>query len=702
MISPKVKATIKSLTASVFLSILAGASCTPAGTVTTTPTNFNTDFRLVIPQTSEPYVAVNGDNNEVRWTNDAFDLGFIDGTDQDDAFMMGVADANNLYLYFELEEIDYTTSDTVVVLIAPDPSNAADNRLLLIHPCRDVLAQTGVCDAGLGNNKLGTVAYHVIDPMTTTWDAGTQNPALLNNKVKIETITASPGYVRYGVEIEISRADFNLPATGYFGLYTNIMQSSITSIDVLQYTWPFSNMSGNAGDLLIYDNLTELPADTVWGNATLDDSNGPGVFIVGSDIFTNHGGGSTISTNEQNTFTAIARNADNSATDLAEDVVATFRWANFGLPSRSSFHKIPTDAVAAARGNPPPSQDVQPTTSATYSFDWSVSDEAPADQVDYTAGSHWCLQVELTSTAPVTFYDSMAQRNMNFAETASPFLRTATISAEGIKAPANSRVHEYILEERFYNFDPRLKWESELQGAEKLGNGFYRLKVPMENPLKIDLSVLPPQEALVPFETITVGKEATRIELKPGYIVTLLTEDVKRDAKPLVRALESGAVETRAVEGQASSISSRESGVIGAELEPKTNDDKRQVTRISAAWGTENGPNKEAAFMLSPASTVKVPKDTPTLFLSLAGDETKEKTLRVYATKIQDYHLFANPSLLQEGKNIHVGLAANLPTVVYRGKRNIGRTITIQDKRFNVYAPVGSFSYIVKGKKENR
>ncbi len=697
---------------------LSGASCTPSGTVTTTPTNFNPDYRLVIPSTAEPYVAVNGDNDEARWTNDAFDLGFVDGTDQSDAKMMGVADATNLYLYFELEEVDYSTTDTIVVLIAPDPGDANDNRLLLIQPCKDhgVPPATDVCSAGLGNNKIGTVVYHLVDSGTGNWDAGEQDPALLDGKIRVETITAGPGLVRYGVEVELSRADFNLPSTGYFGLYTNIMQADDMSIGAnTQYTWPYSDLNGNAGGMLIYGDLTNLPADSVWGNATLDNSNGPGVFIVSSDVFTNHSGGSTISTDEENTFTAIARSADNSATGLAEDVVATFRWANFGLPSRSAFHKIPTDAVAAARGNPPPAQDIPPTASATYEFDWSVSDEAAADQADYTDGSHWCVKVELTAAAGVTFYRDSAQRNMNFAETSSPFTRVATISAEGIKPPSGSRVHDYILEERFYNFDPKLKWKSELEGVEKIGEGLYRVQVPVEQAFKMDMSVLPPAEALVPYKTIKLGADGQRIDIEPGMLITLLEDEVKsnttdirrerlvRDAsavRPSGDLVDRGAAVSG---GSVVDVGSVDRVVVVDQPDGNAgNNDIRPRSNINASWGdADGGIVKKSAFTLGRATTLLVPKGAKTLNLRLDGEVKSDRVLRIYATKLESYHLFANPDLKNEGNNIRAGLGANLPTVVYRGKRGTGRTITIDKKRYTVYEPAGSFSYIVKGSKTN-
>jgi hypothetical protein len=368
----------------------------------------------------------------------------------------------------------------------------------------------------------------------------------------------------------------------------------------------------------------------------------------------------------------VARNADNSATDLAEDVVATFRWANFGLPSRSSFHKIPTDAVAAARGNPPPAQDIPPTTSATYTFDWAVADEAPVDQGDYTDGSHWCLQVELTSTTGVTFYDSIAQRNMNFADTASPFERRAVISAEGLKPPRDQRVHEFRLEERFYNAKPELKWKSELKGAEKLGNGFYRVKVPVEQPFNLDMAVLAPDKALVPYEVITLGKEETKLEVRPGTLITLLNDVLPEPVKRM-------ALERRERDKQK----------------------PRKAATVRAAWGDAKGQKGERSFNIGSATTLKVPRKARVLYLSYDSSEgdKQSKRLRYYATPIEKYHLFAHPSLLNEGKNIQPGLAANLPTVVYRGSRNMGRTLTIGKQRFEVYAPVGSFSYIVRGTK---
>lgn len=679
------------------------SACQPIHTVKTKPSNFDPNYRLVIPSSSAALTAIDGRDDDPIW-NDSFHLGFIDGTDVDIASMKGVADNDNVYLYFMIEEADYSFDDTLAIVVSPDPSNPDDNRLLLIHPCPTAAAVTicsnynedfnGVGGADGVRNLTPQVVYHTIVSGTGNWDAGVQNPALLNNAIKISTQNSAVPNIQWRVEVKLSKADFNLPDKGYFGLYTNIMQTSDLSFDVMQYPWPFAVESGAS---LIFNDLTNLPADNYWGNVTLDDSAGSGVFIASSDITTNHGGGNVISTNEVNTFSAIAHNAGNNASDMAEDVTATFRWANFGLPSRSSFHKIPTDAVAAMRGNPPPAKNIPPTGSKTYSFDWSVSDEAPADQADYTDGSHWCLKVTLDSSSGVPFIRQSAQRNMDFAETSSPFTRKAIINARGIKPIPGKNYHDYVVEERFYNYDPKFKWKSKLSGARKIGKDLYRLHVPVEKPLTLGLSVLPPAQALVPYKKVTLGKKPIEIPVRNGQLITVLVDksrsitSMSRQKVPVTNTGRAAVLKEKTTLGTTATLNRVETSVAGEQFRKLPS-----MVNMLASWKG----SKEIVSSFHNGGSFKVPKNARTIVLSAPSDSDSAVSARIYVTDPKYYNLAANPSLkYRRTPNGVVNLGANLPMVVYLGRRNTGKKLKINDKTYNVYQSAGSFAYIIKGKK---
>lgn len=628
----------------------------------TPPSAFDPNYRLLIPETAvvSGVAEIDGLNTDAKW-NDGFRLDLIDGVTTSGVILEGVADSSNLYLYFEIEESEFSSTDRVVIALNPS-SGATDNRLLIIRPC-----PTGTAGCGSTDDNLPSQIAYFVD----TDDDGNWEPAT-GHGVTAETATS--GGIVWTVEVMIPRgAPFNLPSTAYFGLYTNILETSSFAI-AAQYTWPFNN---DAGTTLLGGSPEAVPADAVWGNATLDTSIGNGVRISASDVSTNHGT-STISWNEPNEFYATAHNNTLTSGSLvsAEDVRASFRWKNFGLPSFSSFQLIPEDASPAA-GNPTAYVDILPTASETYQLDWTVP---VVDQAFYQANDHWCVRVELDSTNPATvFYRDSVQRNMDFADTSSPFVAKAVVDATGYKLPEGSRVHNYILEERFYNFDSKLKWKSELTGVSELAESIYTMEIPPEKPLDVGLKVLPPDEALVPFEEISFKAAKpgdvsglTKLGVKPGQLVTLLTEQEFKPADP-------------------------------DKKESTANEERRHIAsaRLYGSWDGF----KESRFFVGGGMSLKVPKGASTLFLNAEKSEKAEISVesmrvRLYITDLMAYHLRSNSALkLDRDPNGIVQLGANLPTVIYRGKRDMGRTITIDKKRFKVYQSAGAFGYMVRGRK---
>lgn len=653
------------------------------------PTNFNTSVRLPVPETLvvSGVADIDGLNLDVKW-NDAFRLDLIDGVSPSGVIMDGVADGSNLFLHFQIEENDLSSTDMIAIAIDTD-DGADSKRLLLIKPCP---SSGGVSCPSTADSLPVDIDYYRYNTTTMSWFEEPTEP----HNVVAESATS--GGDSWSIEVMIPRgAPFNLPATGYFGLYANVIETSSATFDIAnQYTWPFNE---NAGDTLIFGTPSDIPSDSVWGNATLENI-GAGVRISSSDISTNHGP-STISWDEPNEFYASVHNNSYVITgspprkelQTANQVRATFKWKNFGLPSFASFQTIPSDAAPAA-GNPTGYRNLLPTVSETYQMDWTVP---LADQAFYQANPHWCLRVELDSSDPSTiFYQSQAQKNMNFVETNSPFVSRATVDAAGYRLPEGKERHEYIIEERFYNFKPGLKWKSKLRGVEKVAKNTYRMKIDPERPTNIGLAVVPPAEAFVKAKELSIkmgDRNDARIafDVRSEQLLTLFVEQ-RFDRRKI-----------KAVRDQSTKI-----GSVRDNTKDKTKQDYRDQRPANALLYASWKGFDEASFFVGGSVSLKVPRGAEKLYLWVESNEqydvlVESLDLSIYVTDIEDYHLDANPELkLDRNPNGLIATGSNLPTVIYRGKRGMGRHITIGKQRFEVYQSTGAFGYVVRGKKTRR
>ncbi len=631
---------------------------------------YNKNYRLIIPQTTSlPPINVDGSISDTAWNNDAFTLNLIDANENPGAEMRGVADASNIYLYFDMDESDFSNTDTIAIAFNPS-SVPSDYHLLLIKPCElGISTCQGIALPTLINSKINYFTG-VESGGTVTW---TDVPGVAG----VTANTTVSGTTRWMVEVSIPRgAPFNFPPTKYFGLYTNIIPTDGFS-DSAQFTWPFVN---NAGTNLIFGNVTNIPPVSVWGNATLSTKIGNGVRISSSDISTNHSP-SEISWNELNTFYAdVHNNTLNSGTLTSANAVrATFKWANFGLPGYNSFQNIP-----AVTGNPTSYRNIGATNSETYSINWQSS---IADQPFYQANPHWCLKVELDSTDPNTiFFTRSAQRNMSMVETSSPFDRKATLGTDGYRLPKGSNQHEIILEEKFYNTNPKFKWKSSIQGAKKIANSKYRVKINPERKAILDFSILPPNVAIPNVKLKVMQGSFTSVSVKSGQLITIVSEGriSNIDTLPDVSVAGPGGTVLNNTEGTRYLFTTSDSKYV-------------RVGALVGSWDKF----KKSSFLIGSASSYKVPKGTVKLSLAInrkIGTKlNKTRTgykVRVIVSDRKDYYVTGKLS-----PNNRVILGANLPTVVYRGKRKTGRTITINKKTFKVYVPIGSFGFIVKGKK---
>lgn len=639
-------------------------------------TGFDSDFHLIIPQT--PVASGAGDidglntGGDAKW-GDAFDIQLIDGVPVADNHFWGVADASYLYLYFATAVDDFNNFDAVVIALSPT-SDPTQKHLLVIYPCHN----TGSCVGTVDNIPTDIDYYTDPDGDNTYTSTGAAH-----NVIAEASVSELGGEGLWAVEIRIPRgAPFNLPATGFFGLYAGVLDYDLFAGNVFQYTWPFNNAGGttllsgtiNAGSTNV------IPLQAHWGNASLDASLPTGVSISSQDISTDHGS-SVISINEPNIFTARAHN---HGTTSAQAVQATFQLANFGLPAFGSWESIGTSSVL----------DINPTATQDYTLNWSV----PPDRVDdYTDHDHQCIRVQLSSTNMTTsFINNSAQRNMDFVVTSSPFVSKPSIATAGYHLAEQMRQEEFIIRQRFYNYYPKLQWESRIEGAKKIKENIYQLSIPIKQSKDIGLAVQPPEASLVAFEKLVIpaveGMESkiVKVPVKEGKLITLVPNLPQRDIDISRRA---AVLDMAAVKAEKTATY-------------KATKDK-QYSAPAAVYASWDG-FKESSFIVSPGTSLLAPKGAKVLYVkqqAIKGQERSpmEQTLNIYVTDTLDLprHLRSTVDIVRD-KFGFVGFGANLPTAAYFGYRKSPKTLEVDGKSFSVYEPAGSFGYVVKGRKADQ
>ncbi len=626
-------------------------------------TGFNPDFHLIVPQTP----AVAGDAHidgeimgDSKWNN-SFDIQLINGVPVADNYFRGVADNNYLYLYFTTAVNSFNNLDAVAIALSPT-SDPAQKHLLVIKPCQS----TATCK-GTVHDGPATIEYYTDPDGDNTYNS----TAAAHNVIAKKYVSESGGSGVWSIEVRIPRgAPFNLPATSFFGLYAGVLDYQASTSNVFQYTWPFNNAGGTTllSGTISAGSTNVIPLQAQWGNASLDTSLPTGVSIASQDISTDHGS-SLISINQPNIFTAKARN---HGTTTAQAIKATFQLANFGLPAFGSWENIGTSSVL----------DINPTAAQNYTLNWSV----PLDRVDdYITHDHQCIRVQLSSTNVATsFINNSAQRNMDFVVTSSPFTSKPTIATAGYHLAEKMRQEDFIIRERFYNYQPDLKWESRVEGAKKITDSLYELTIPIKQSQQIALAVQPPEKAFVPFEKLVI---------------------------PAIEGTESKIVEVSVAEGKTISLVPNRPA-LNAEGYPTAANSKLTGKRYSnsvastilASWDGF----KESSFVVNAGISLIAPKGVTALYLKqqfAKGEERSplEQTLNIYITDPLDLprYLLSTDGLPKDKFGL-VGFGANLPTAVYFGYRKSGKTLEVDGKTFNVYETAGSFGYVVKGRKADQ
>lgn len=675
---------------------LSGVSCPPGAP---SPSAFDHDYRLIFRQAGGASPTIDGlVTGDAGWTG-SFTYLFEHGGSVPVGTMEGIADANYLYLYFEVTENSFNSEDVLIIGINPT-SSSADYRRLHIYPF-----QTGGAPANGSNLVPFSVEYYtgVYDPTTTTY---TWTSVAVPAGVSAKVATATAGTIlKWSVELRIPvGAPFSIPVDNYFGFYADVATTDAYNGTAVQYTWPPNRIIGST-DPDIFSEVEHTPLPSEWGNASRTTKIGNGVYIASSDLRTNNINTGQISLNADNIFYATAHNntAISGTLTAAKNVSATFKIANFGLPGLGSWANVPTGGpgvVGTVMPNPTAAADIPATGSTTYSIGpWRLT---PAETTSYSAHLHQCIRVELSSTdASTIFVNNSTARNMDFVTTASPFERAAKIGTEGYKLAPKMEVQEFVLTEYRYNTDAKAEWKSEIKGATVAGQQRYIVKVPQGREMDIRTVVTPPNIKIPStYLDVVPGKNTAdfiRIPVKPNNLLTLIADGSIEigigDGKPLVAGADG--CDLRQL-----SATEAKQNTAGKYL---LSDQQSPQEVVGALVGSWDG-FKESSFLVGQAGSFKVPNGREVLYLALnlprSGNiklDGKGFHVQVVQTPLENYYVFANPALTRDPAKeyVPVQLGANLPTWILRGTRNTGKVLTIKGKKFSVFESIGAYGYIV-------
>jgi outer membrane protein with beta-barrel domain len=387
------------------------------------------------------------------WTG-AFRYVFGNGTGSlPNAAVQGIRDNTFLYLSIEVnnENKQFDDRDLVILAFSPtDGMSPTDDRRIHIYP-----NNTGV-QKGVGSSprlvEYWTDSSHWNNPpcVSPGMPPGCDPlaaPKTLPGTVSIAVSNSGPINNLYSwvVEMKIPLTDFDIPATGRFGFYVDVMRVMNLGF-VNQYYWP--SFIGNGVQIAPEQHT---PATSNWGEATQDPTLATtckGVSINWNDITSNHSSDQIDATpGNSNTFSALLHNNSvdmNGNPISANQIIGTFSIANFGLPSNWTPVPVGTPAGSAGPIN------ILPNLTGTLNTSpaWNITD--PNLINNYKAHPDQCILVDLDSTAPdcvanpnncVSILNKSVKRNM-WVLTASEVSKSAEISAKGYGPPPAGRTEQ--------------------------------------------------------------------------------------------------------------------------------------------------------------------------------------------------------------------------------------------------------------------
>ncbi|MBZ4417836.1 MYXO-CTERM sorting domain-containing protein [Myxococcus sp. RHSTA-1-4] len=387
-----------------------------------------------VPYTRGPPTLDGKIQEDKGWTG-AFRYEFGNGTTSSHAVVQGVRDSGNVYISVEANN-DPSFDENDVVVLAFDLGGGANRyRRLHLFP----LYATGAAADG----RMREAQY---------WQSGALNPNGTVNwgtvqiiphgdlvagafflDAKVTSSDGGPNNRTWSVEMRIPSSGLPLPPAADFKMYFDIFRVDGLTSTTPSLHWP-TNANPPPGDAPDINNRTPAPAN--WGIGSFGTSGCTGVSISATDIRTNNSPSHVIQipgTTASNKFQAVVRN---SGADAAPDVRATFKIANFGLPSEQSWRPVPAPGnPTEAPGLSVPALGSQMLETGSWILTGAVADS-------YEDNRHQCILVELSSGSDrTTFTNRSAYVNMDFSGSASVFERKVEISTRGYALPPGATAH---------------------------------------------------------------------------------------------------------------------------------------------------------------------------------------------------------------------------------------------------------------------
>jgi hypothetical protein len=650
---------------------------------------------------------------DLGWTN-AFRYVFPNGGFAP-TVMQGIRDSSNLYLSFEVNgDASWDNQDSILLVFSPDGTPANDRRLL-IFPVSDTVG------AGAGSSPPREVRYWT-DSSNWNMNPNAGNPVLNPSwlSAKVTSIdggaTSKAWFVELGIPITTAASTnasadmgINLPATGNFGLYVNVIpvqkSGGATIGPATQRTWPPNKpLTGGTGSTLLPQRNT--PPSSDWGSGTRGGTLCNGITFDWTDITTNNtpntqinipgGGGSNVFSVKLHNYSV---NASGSPVATGQ-VSARFKIANFGLPS--AWTDLPAPGNPASISTVPAGTAVSGLINggtATLSTGSWLLLGSDLTKYDTDATRHQCILVELDSSDPNTlFVNRSTWTNMEFKKTSSPFDGIATLGAQGYKLPEGASEHEFILTAYTYNTPFDAKWDTQIKEVSQIDQQQYMLKVKPEGEAPLVTQVTPP-EIEIPNVTVDLKPGAggdnntmVTLQVKPGDLITLLAE---------------GSVQLRNTKEPPFADPVGPNGIM---LPVQFADQKFRLAKqfgpssaAGALIGSWDG-FRENSFLIGSARTVKVPAKADSLTLSINDypEGYKEHSgqgfsVQVIETPLEPYYAFVDSIVTRDPmfENLPIQTGANLPIWTLCGQRKTGQILEIDGVKFDLVEDVGCYGYIV-------
>jgi len=610
-----------------------------------------------------------------EWAN-AFTFRFEDGAPTSAASLRGMADSNNVYLYVDTADTGgVDVHDALVVAFNPT-NGASDYRRFNIYPCNNKAA----CNAG--NSNIAPRVEYATGNLAGSNISWTYPAGPLPAGVEIMSSYSIGSPSRWRVEIKLPKTTFGIPDTGFFGLFADAIATDEGNLAAVEYSWPRrTNLASDP--LLLFGDLKNQPTPRPrWGNASLD----PAAFPAGLQItgLSNIGADpSAISLTGPNEFYATAANSPFGSEPDATDVRAHFYIANHGLPN--AWAPLPS----ATNPSPPMGSSGKTIQARTYqAFSSGAWNLTAQQQIDYGNNRNQCVRVDLSHTAgtPVS-----RLFNMKFVDVNSPYTSQPEISLAGWRRRFRGATG-VTLTEHFVNGGPDIQWESRFEGAQPAGRHRWIIPSLQERSRRLNATTLPSASLKLPADDYRLDPAAlfsgsgVTVAVRPNSVVTLLGE-----GELVGEGFSMGAAGL----GEAAA---RRAGIGPTELADSLRGG--EPIRPGALIGSFDG--FETSFAIGTGTTLYVPEGARSLSVRLAGKRIPVRqgglNLQAIPTDVTEAILADIPlkSLVDRTRPVLLPLGINLPMHIVRGTLDTGQFIRINDRRFRLHVPMGSYGEIVK------